>query len=81
MLYRKMLFTFNDHEYHSFKKLLDVEVKEITCRQVFKYLRFYIVLTATCFLWVVLVHDTRSNDSRCNDARFMHKLCKHGYFI
>ena len=22
---------------------------------------------------VVLVHDTRSNDSRCNDARFMHE--------
>ena len=27
-------------------------------------------------LWVVLVQDTRSND-----ARFMHKLCKHVYFI
>ena len=25
---------------------------------------------------VVLVHDTRFND-----ARFMHKLCKHAYFI
>ena len=30
---------------------------------------------------VVLVHDTQSNDSRSNDAQFMHKLCKHGYFI
>ena len=27
-------------------------------------------------LWVVLVQDTRSND-----ARFMHKLCKHVYLI
>ena len=26
------------------------------------------------FLRVVLVHDTRSNDSRSNDAQFMHKL-------
>ena len=26
--------------------------------------------------WVVLVHDTRSND-----ARFIHRLCKHAYFI
>ena len=26
--------------------------------------------------WVVLVHDTRSND-----ARFMHKLCKHAFYI
>ena len=27
------------------------------------------------------VHDTRSNDSRSNDAwRFMHKLSKHAYF-
>ena len=26
--------------------------------------------------WVVLVHDSRSNN-----ARFMHKLCKHVYFI
>ena len=28
------------------------------------------------FKWVILVHDTRSND-----ARFMHKLCKHAFFI
>ena len=26
--------------------------------------------------WVALFHDTRSNDSRSNDARFMHKLSK-----
>ena len=26
----------------------------------------------------VLVHDTRSNDSRFNDARFMYKLCNQG---
>ena len=25
--------------------------------------------------WVVLVHDTGSNDWRSNDVRFMHKLC------
>ena len=25
-------------------------------------------------LWVVLVHSIRSNDSRCNNAWFMHKL-------
>ena len=25
----------------------------------------------------VLIHDTRSNNSRSNDARFIHKLCKH----
>ena len=31
--------------------------------------------------WVVLVHDTRSNNSRSNDARFIHRLCKHAYFI
>ena len=24
---------------------------------------------------IVLFHDTRSNDSRSSDARFMHKLC------
>ena len=29
------------------------------------------------FCWVVLVHNTRSNDSRSNNAWFMHKLCKH----
>ena len=30
---------------------------------------------------VVLVHDTLSNDSPSNDARFKHKLCKHAYFM
>ena len=30
---------------------------------------------------VVLFHDTRSNDSQSNNAQFMHKLAKHGYFI
>ena len=30
-------------------------------------------------LLVVLVHDTGSNDSQSNDARFMHKLCKHAF--
>ena len=29
---------------------------------------------------VVLVHDTRFNDSRSNDARLMHKLCKDTYY-
>ena len=27
-------------------------------------------------IWVELFHDTRSNDSRSNDARFMCKLSK-----
>ena len=31
--------------------------------------------------WVVLVQDTRSNDSWSNIAWLMHKLCKHAYFI
>ena len=26
------------------------------------------------YIWVVLVHHTRSNDSRSNDAGFIHKL-------
>ena len=30
---------------------------------------------------VVLVHDTRSKDSRSNDPQLMHKLCKHAYFV
>ena len=30
---------------------------------------------------VMEVHDTRFNDSLSNDARFMHKLRKHVYFI
>ena len=30
---------------------------------------------------IVLVHDTRSNDSQSKDARFMHKLFKNAYFI
>ena len=29
----------------------------------------------------VLGHDTRSNDSQSNDARFMHKLCKNAFYI
>ena len=35
---------------------------------------------------VVLVHytrcnDTRFNDAQSNDARFIHRLCKYAYFI
>ena len=33
------------------------------------------------FSGVVLVHVILSHDSRSNDTQFMHKLCKHGYFI
>ena len=40
-----------------------------------------IFLLVTFYVWVVLVHDTRSNDSRSNDARFIHKLRKHAFFI
>ena len=32
-------------------------------------------------LRVVLLRDTRSNDSPSNDARFMHKLSKYDYII
>ena len=34
-----------------------------------------------CINQVVLVHDTRSNDPRSNDARFMHKLCINYTFL
>ena len=37
----------------------------------FMILFFFQVIRAS---GVVLVHNTRSNDSRSNDARFMHKL-------
>ena len=33
-------------------------------------------------IWrVVLVYDTKSDNSRSNNARLMHTLCKHAYFI
>ena len=31
--------------------------------------------------WVVLVHNTRFNDSRSKGVRFLPKLCKNAYFL
>ena len=43
----------------------------------FYFILLFFIFFALCLIKkrVVLVHDTRSNDSRSNGSRFMHKLC------
>ena len=59
--------------------LVPEKIQQITAQEEWK--PTMLMLLKRGLKGVVLVHDTRSNDSQSNDARFMHKLCKHAYFI